>query len=415
VDALRANHLSCYGYTRKTSPNIDRFAAKSILFEKAISQSPVTLPSHMSIFTSLYPFHHGVIYNEYILNDSIITLPDILHENGYKTVAFTDGGYVKKEYNFHTFDIFDDSQMEPDKKFEKMLAWLEENSKRKFFLFWHTLKVHSPYTPLEKYDVFSDKNYSGIVDVYPNPDEPVCKKRQPGCIYKHELYFQKIMKRLTEADLEYIISKYDGEILHADDQFSELLKLLEKKGILEKTIIILTADHGESFADRENRKKIGHESMYDEVLRIPLIVKIPGYDKHLRVKTTVEAIDIMPTLLEILDTDIPEGLDGQSLFRVIKNPEIEEVAYSDRSWRGLYMVMYNNLKIIYYKKEDTFEFYNLGEDPYERNNIYNENSPVQAEMKQLLLSMMEGKIVSAEKRKLDKKRIEELRALGYIN
>ena len=414
VDTLRADHLSCYGYKRNTSPSIDRFSENSIVFDRAIAQAPVTLPSHMSMLTSLYSYNHGVISFENKLSDSIITLPDILHRKGYKTVAFTDAGYVSSEYNYHTFDIFDDSSVKTDEKFEIMISWLEENSNQKFFLFWHTMKVHSPYTPQEKYDIFSDKEHSGIVDVYPNPEEPICKGLGPGCTFKHTTFFKKIMEYMTQKDLEYIRSKYDGEILHVDDQFRTLLKILKKKGIRNKTIIILTSDHGESFADRENLKKIGHDLMYNEVTQVPLIINIPGISRQIRVKNTVESIDIMPTVLDILDIEIPQGLDGQSLFKVIFNPEIEETAYCERIRWGFYMIERGKKKLIYYQKKNIFEFYDLEKDPHERNNIFNDKDPIQLKMKKELLSRVKDIVPPSKKIRLNKKKLEELKALGYI-
>ena len=133
IDTLRADHLGVYGYERNTSPHIDEFARNAIVFENAYAQAPWTLSSHMSMLTGLYPSKHGVINQSLKLSNSTMTLADVLHKQGYTTSAFTGGGYVSGEYNYHTFDVFDDSGGSSGKNLDSMLEWLDNHSNEKFF------------------------------------------------------------------------------------------------------------------------------------------------------------------------------------------------------------------------------------------------------------------------------------------
>ncbi|MFH1788226.1 MAG: sulfatase-like hydrolase/transferase, partial [Candidatus Altiarchaeota archaeon] len=123
IDTLRADHLGVYGYGRNTSPAIDSFSGKALVFENVIAQAPWTLPSHISMLTGLYSTRHGVASMGNVLPNSTLTLADILHDAGYATAAFTDGGYVSKRFNYHTFDVFDDSGDHKGRNYEGMLDW----------------------------------------------------------------------------------------------------------------------------------------------------------------------------------------------------------------------------------------------------------------------------------------------------
>ena len=399
-DALRADHLGVYGYEKNTSPNIDAFSEDSLVFENCISQAPWTLPSHVSMLTGEYPSHHGAMKATSELGNSTITIADILHDKGYKTVAFTGGGFTSKKYNYHTFDIFNDTKTTNNSmEIQNVINWVDSNSKGKFFLFWHTFSTHAPYAPSKQFDVFSDKNYNGMLNSL------------------NSSALQKILKEsinnLTQEDIDYMISKYDGGILEADYNFGELIKELKEKNILDKTIIIVVSDHGESFAEREEQKRIGHVILYKEVMHVPLIVRIPGVPGN-KMQGTVELIDIMPTVLSILNMQVPDSVDGKSLF----SASTADFAYSENSYHEeRSSLIYKNYHLIHDKNNNTFEFYNLNNDPEERNNLFGNKSEEESLMVREILrresvNHSAGKTENAE---MDEELVEQLKALGYAN
>lgn len=362
----------------------------------------------MSMLTSLYSSRHGVTTKEkhLKLSDSTITLADILHDKGYTTVAFTGGGHVSEDYNYHTFDIFDSDKRRdianPGDNFETMINWLDNNHKERFFLFWHDFTPHAPYAPRIEFDIFSDKGYSGIVDVYPTREDK-----------KTFNYFKGIIDNMSIEDIEYVKAKYDGEILSVDQRFSVLIETLKRENILDKTLIIFTSDHGESFADREKGKRIGHHQMYGEVLRVPLIIKIPGNEKQIWINNSVESIDIMPTILDILNIQKPSDIDGTSLF--IKMNSSDNIAYSESiDYVTEYSIKYRNLKLIYYETRGYFELYDLGQDPHERDNIFGRNTSAEMKIVDILLSRIPKEITQAESVEIENETLEQLRTLGYL-
>ena len=257
IDTLRADHLATYGYERVTGPEIDRFAEEALVFERAFAQAPTTLPSHMSIFTGLYPSRHGTVKSTGRLPDSTITLADVLHNAGYTTAAFTGGGFVREKFNYHTFDHFQHKEFfdiyEAEfQQLEEMLDWVERHQDGPFFLFWHTYKVHSPYSPEEDYDRFTSADYTGIINPRPEDAAPVCtgveKARQ--CNWKGKPYYDLMLDRMGPEDIQHVIDNYDGEILAVDEMFSRLMAKLESEGLTEDTVIVFLSDHGETFAER---------------------------------------------------------------------------------------------------------------------------------------------------------------------
>jgi len=163
LDTLRADHLGTYGYHRNTSPFIDAFAKESIVFDNAVVQAPNTLPSHMSIMTSLYPSFHGTKESKSRLDDEHITLAELLKEKGYQTAAFVDGGFVSATFGFDQgFDIYNDQGRRIVQILPKVKKWLDENMSTPFFLFIHCFDIHSPYNPPPPYDrIFHDFTYTG--------------------------------------------------------------------------------------------------------------------------------------------------------------------------------------------------------------------------------------------------------------
>jgi len=415
VDTLRADELGTYGSKHQSSPSIDAFANEAIVFENCIAQAPATTASHSSIFTSLYPSRHGVWSAKYRLDDATTQLGDVLSEKGYETGAFTYGVKVARKRNFHGFDVFKHVVDRPDftralgyspEQFESMLRWTRDHSKEPFFLFWHTKKTHAPYTPSAEFDVFKDKDYSGPIDVYPH--FPLTTKVNK----KHGAYFESMMDQLTAADFEYVRDKYRGEVLELDALFARFMSFLKEQDLLDNTIIVFTSDHGESFGDREHRQKVGHGILYREVLRVPLLIRIPGV-KHARLDTLVESIDIMPTVLDLLALQKPAGIDGSNLFvKDMASATEHHWAYSET--RDRLALERKDHTLLYFFESDEFELYNIRDDPHQRRNLIAQGIPEQALFTKEMLARRGGENRSAPSLVVDDHMVEQLEALGYL-
>lgn len=422
IDTLRADHLATYGYERRTSPEIDRFAGEALVFDRAFATSPVTLGSHMSIFTGLYPSHHGVVRATMSLPDSTITLADLLHREGYTTAAFTGGGFVRQKFNYHTFDHFQhksywDIHDAEIRQLEEVLAWIENRDGDPFFLFWHTYKVHSPYSPEDEYDVFASADYQGIVDPDPEEEAPVCigsdKARQ--CNWKGKPYYDLLVDRMTAGDIQHVIDKYDGEILAVDAMFSRLMAKLDAEGLTDDTVVIFLSDHGETFAERKSSYFIGHGVLYQEVLRVPLMIKIPSGPKG-RIPHIVELIDVMPTVLEIVGLKVPEGIDGSSLFEKAREPRGRHPARAELVFRGMESVRVPGFSLISRetRRGVRTELYDLRQDPGETRNLVAENHPMEQALARLLISRSGDVPQAGEEIVLDDDLIRDLKSLGYL-
>jgi len=232
IDTLRADHLGCYGYHKNTTPNIDRFSKDSVLFKTTIAQAPSTLPSHASIFTSLIPSHHGAFFaKKTAIPQEVVTIAEILKDNGYKTISYNSGGQVAAEYGFDQgFDLYESTQEclanKLAKQVNRTINWINNNPDRKFFLFLHTYEVHLSYTPKKDYLDLFEKNYSGKL-----PKD--ISKKLLDKINNGEI-------KISKEDQEHIINTYDAEIRSMDDGFLLLENFLREKDIYDDTIIIQT-------------------------------------------------------------------------------------------------------------------------------------------------------------------------------
>lgn len=309
LDTLRADHLGCYGYHRNTSPSIDAFSRESVVFENAAVQSPWTLPSHMSIMTSLYPSFHGVVKKSSRLPDNRVTLAQLLRKGGYQTAAFTDGGNVGSVFGFNRgFDLYEDEWIGIAETVPKAKEWLDENGSKPFFLFIHCYDIHSPYNPPPPYNgLFHDFIYTGnLVPSTPTLLSTANKK-------KDEL-------NITDEDIRHFIALYDGGIRYTDEQIGDLLSYLRSLRLYDKSLIIITSDHGEEFMEHG---AFSHWQLYYRPnLHVPLIMHIPGYPKkEIRINQLVQSIDLLPTILDIAELPAYPAAQGTSLLPLVTQQE----------------------------------------------------------------------------------------------
>ena len=291
LDTLRARSLGSYGYGRDTSPFFDSIASDGTLFENAITASVTTSPAHMSLFTGLYPVHHGIRIALERKLPHVVTLAERLHRVGYRTAAFTENGYLIRRHGFgEGFDQYTENRGEHLKApgevrrtFRQAGDWIADHRELPFFLFVHTYEVHSPYDPEAPYtDLFRDA-------AMPGPGSPAILESRDN---------------------------YDREIRIVDDELKRLFATLEKSGLAGSTIVAILADHGEEFAEHGGLQH--GATVFEEGLRVPLVFWAPGrVPAGRRLAAPVSLIDVAPTILDLLGLPIPDDLDGVSLKQLL--------------------------------------------------------------------------------------------------
>lgn len=413
IDCLRADHLGCYGYSRETSPNIDSLARQGAVFEWAISSSSWTLPTHLSMLTSL---HWPVWSAETDTNWTAVRqprLPGVLRDHGYKTAGFYAGPLVSPTYGFDKgFDDYIDCQTTPWNALkditspgihDRVTRWLDEERGEPFFLFIHYWDPHGLYIPPAPYDRIFDPDYEGKY-VYP---------REP----------KDSTADISPRDMKHLIALYDGEIRWTDKWIGELVRLLDAKGFLDRTLIILTADHGEQLGERG---KIGHGlNLFDELIRVPLILRLPGkVPAGVRVREQVSLIDIFPTILDVVGVERPPKLMGRSLAPLYQGkPEggNPPPAFSSL-FEQAFALRTAGWKVVRGIDVQGAQFYDLVADPLERSPLpATEDGRGREALEKLQqyidsLERLRGtlKTTGGGKVQVDPEVLERLRALGYV-
>ncbi|MCD6460619.1 sulfatase [bacterium] len=372
IDTLRADHLGCYGYLRRTSPTIDSIAKNGVLFEQVICQSSWTLPSFTSIFTGLYPFNHNVERQSDIINEKIPTLQKTLSSLGYFTAAYTNGGDISKRLGWDRgFDVFiqnnhhgEDTNSFSFKDYKKQLFdFLSQKKLPPFFLFIHTYDCHAYYdcAPNIYKQMFTNINYKDIHNL---------KKQRFS-----DSFLKKNADTITKEDTNHIIGLYDSEIRYIDSLLKEMINLLKKQNLLKNTFIIITSDHGEEFKDHNS---FGHNhSLYNELVHVPLIIQGPGIPKNIRIDTKVRSIDIFPTVFDMLGIKNKINslhIDGLSLMPLIKGDgQMNYLPCISKDWNK-FSIRTDKWTQITTKKSS--ELFNSIDDPKEQKNIIDKNKNI---------------------------------------
>ncbi len=357
LDTLRQDHLSCYAYDRKTSPSLDAFAKKSLVFNNAVANSNSTLPSHMSMFTSLYPSESGHQFKlsnyhfiENTIPETIKCLGEYVRPLSMKTGAITGGNWVSSWIGYDRgFDDFIEwTGLDMQITYERAINWLESNKKYNFFLFLHTYEIHKPYSR----DYFLKNSHGKIAGI---------KDR--------------------------MIARYDSGIRYTDQYLGKLFKWLKENNLFENTLIIITSDHGENFEildGFDNLPGTHGRTLYDSEIKIPLMVGgAKGFYKQGICNFQVSNVDILPTILEYLEIEPERQLRGKSLvdLTATSGDLSSRTAFSEN------MILYNDkrgfrslrtvVRKLIQKQEDntvSYEFYNLANDPEEKENLVNVDS-----------------------------------------
>ncbi len=370
VDTLRADHLSSYGYHLNTTPNIDNFFKNGVYFKNNTSASSWTLPATMSIMTGLLPSNHHLTnkltiddkngnVEDMTLKPGIKTIAEILKDNGYKTGGFTGGAGVDHSFGFDRgFDAYFDKNNFGgfSDSINESLKWLKENKDNKTFIFLHGYDVHGQF-PVN-YDKRFVKNYKGNLT---------------GCIEEQKslreegLFNKKIS--LTKDDVKFLVALYDEKIQRMDENLNRFFEEYSRITNNKKTIFILVSDHGDEFYEHG---EIDHgHSLYDELINVPLIIKLPDQNNKIEITKRVSSLDILPTITNILKIYTLDKIDGINLFSNTKNNRqiISETEY--RYVVNLRSVKSENgWKLIEDLTNRKNQLFNLIFDKKENNNIY---------------------------------------------
>jgi arylsulfatase A-like enzyme len=424
LDTLRADHLSCYGYERNTSPRIDEFAGHGVLFENVACQSSQTLPSHASIFVGTNPRTHKAISHESPVGPDITTLAEILRDHGYRTAAFISSHALDSKYRldqgFNTYwevhkeRTYDErrtaKEAEDDPTLDEAIEWLKGHGRSKFFLWVHWFHPHRAYNPPPRYRQMFAGDYDGTATSDP---EFIMK------VWKGEA-------ELAQPDVDHLRGLYDGEVAFTDELVGRLVDWLDTMRILENTIVVITSDHGEILYEHE--RYFGHDiALYDECIMIPLIIYSPTLEiGNPRVGELVQSLDIMPTLLEVLEIEPPVGLEGKSLLPLAGGGGVPTVEYSfsetfpfPEKCAPRHAVRSRDAKLIWKEgceEELCKEFYDLKADPGETSNVYDEH-PGAARLDSVLARWMQadGLHPASIPTARESGRWRILKSLGYVD
>ncbi len=376
VDCLRPDHLGCYGYKRDTSPAIDELAKNGIIFTNAYSNAPWTKPSVASMFTSVYPNEHGAKTMNDILPDALLTIAEFLKNSGYYTCYFNGGNYcIGKHFNFD--QGFDYYTLKPSKLnkstglTDSFMAHVDSISPKKFFAYIHYMDTHVPYNVNRFNNLFVRK-----IDTYFEPGVDYISNWHIRIMTSHD--------RMSEEERSYLISLYDGQIRFVDESIKKMVAFLKDRKILDDTLIILTADHGEEFWEHNNYEH-GH-TLYNELLHVPLII-YGNRLKPAKVTERVRLIDLFPSIMQMASIEDKNSFYRGSSFKESidgKGGQSEQVLFSTATLYGdeKYCLIKGDKKIIInsferkdkkklfgYACRDNLEIYNLSKDPHEKHNM----------------------------------------------
>jgi len=418
VDALRPDRLGAYGYHRPLSPNIDNLAQNGWIFTQAVAPASWTKPSVASLFTSLYPHQHGIGSADWarannagevrvdVLDPALTTLSEVTANGGYHTIAVGNNQHLSSEFGFTQgfdtveWDLKGDDFLSAPEMHRRFLGWLDRHEEG-FFAYLHYIDVHWPYLP--------PPGFAGLYSGSP-----------PGIDYNRAEFMDWASAnrgsplKLDEEDVVHMSDSYDELIQFVDAEIGKLLGELKARGLYDNTMIILTSDHGEEFLEHG---ALAHgTSLYDVLLRIPLIIKFPcpGSECESRtVEEQVELIDIMPTILKQARLPMPKDIQGQDLTELQRS---KNIAFSER---GDSMAMRTTqFKYIYSLAVGNEELYDLQTDPGETHNLVSEHPELATSMRADLLEWVATNNLKKKPRPrevvVDEETLEKLRSLGYI-
>ncbi|MBP7148034.1 MAG: sulfatase [Acidobacteria bacterium] len=452
IDTLRADHLSCYGYPRRTSPTIDQLAAEGAVFEQALVQKTNTSPSVATILSGTYPYTHGLMTVRAWLPDGVLTLPEMLRGR-YRTAGLVTNINLSRAFNFQQgFDDYVEigtlsGPSDARHATDAMLKWLDAHGDQPFFAYLHYLDPHAPYAPPAPYrGRFEHDEHASRHD---GPGPPV------GGTHLGEIHRYAYIENSRDIDL--YVARYDEEISYVDAELGRVLAALRAKGLDRDTLLLLTSDHGESLGEHE--VYFGHGQVpFEDEARVPLVLRYPpGIAAGRRVPAPVETVSIAPTILDALRLPHPVRFEGRSLWPLLagagedaprpafievgKTPATLMNAIRTGRWklirnlggvdlgrdtlRAEMLLEPKELRRLWRAAHDgpgvprEWELYDLREDPRELRDLARERPEIARELWDRLAAWLAAAPPGRVSRRIDlddlsPEAVEQLRSLGYV-
>ena len=415
IDTLRPDRLGCYGHARDTSPALDRLAREGVLFEDVTSASPWTLPAHASLLTGHYASRHGVVDLTRRLDAALPTLASLLGERGYATAAVVNSSNLTERHGLergfeqfhHVPELADDGSI-PDGAAEVLAharPMLERRGERPLFLFLHFYDVHSDYAPDEAYRARFVRPYAGTLA---GSTAELLDLRQRGA-------------PLEAADVEHLLDLYDAEIRQLDDQLGRFFEELAAAGLWEDALVAVVSDHGEEFL--EHGSLLHGRTYYQEIVRIPWILRGPGIPPGRRIAAPVHLVDVAPTLIALAGVEAPEAaaMDGLALAELVRGevaapPErllFAEADHNNAEPDIRRLVRTPRHKLVYDQLLERVELYDLARDPREQLDLAASESALAARLLDELEAFRSGARAGQEIGAPPAELLRDLERLGY--
>jgi len=419
IDALRADHLGAYGYERDTSPNLDALAARGVRFAAAVSPSSATRVSMASIWTGLLPSRHQVASRVKALPQRFVTAAELAKRLGYRTAAFCPNPNLDRAFGHDQgWDLYVDRFLQPRqrrggpdwwrfetaKRIQQLaLRFLDEDPEAPFLLWLHYRDVHGPYVPPPKYRGHFRSDT-------PRPLDPEEVAR------RHEY----LTLPDDGNDLNHYIDRYDDEIRYTDEQIGRFLAALERRGLLDHTYIILTADHGEEFLDHGGWNHA--ESLFEEMLHVPLIIVGPGIEPGV-VERPVSVLSLYATIAGWIGAEAPDH-DGVDLGPLLRGESLDlpTLVYAERArWQGepQRAVRAGRWKAILDREDAPLRLFDLERDPDEvldqAGDDPDERDRLVAKLGDFVRDVMRGAPAPESAESVDADLRQRLEALGYVD
>jgi len=414
IDTLRPARLGCYGNERDTSPTLDRLASEGVVFEDVTSASPWTLPSHASLLTGRYPSHHGVRDHTNRLSTSVPTLASHFAAAGYATAAVVNSHNVSERYGLgqgfehfqYVLEYLEDGSL-PNRGrqvLRRARNLLAKSAGRPFFLFLHFYDVHTDFVVAPDYRARFVRPYSGALN---GTTAQLLEVRDSG-------------RALDEADVRFLFDMYDAEIRQLDDLLAGFLTELENEGRLSSTLVAVVSDHGEEFM--EHGSVLHGRTYYQEIVKIPWILRGPGVRAGLRVAAPVHLVDVAPTLLALAGLEsAAEGMDGLSLAALARGeggalPErllFAEADHNNSEPDIRRLVRSPRYKLLYDRLLDRASLFDLQDDPGERRDLWEAEPDLGALLLERLRAFMEGATAGESIEAPSDDVLQRLQQLGY--
>jgi len=425
LDTLRADFLGCYGYSRPTSPTLDKLASEGLLFEDVSTPSPWTLPAHVSLLTGLYPSRHGVDSIRTKIPAHIPRLASFLSQHGLATAAVVNYWLLRRSFGFGRgfdhFSLLHQNQEPPEgmasEVIDKATKWLLKHGHDPFFLFLHYFDLHSDYRSLPRYEEQFVRPYGGHLN-------GTTEQLMPFCPQFKEFVGKK--GTVNRADANHVADLYAASIRQIDDELKKFLFFLQKQNLFDHTFLIVTSDHGEEFG--EHGGFLHGYTQFQEAIHVPLIIHGPGLPKGHRIKEIASLVDVVPTILALLGIPQPTSLDGIDLRPLwqksdTKPPERYIFAEADalamdnpdhEKHNIKRAIRHPRYKLHYNLFTKEARLYDLFRDPQEKMDIAREHTPLFNILLKELKEFMKVRNTGEVHPPPMPEEIETLRSLGYL-